>query len=70
MAVAAVGEDDFVWCEHCDYAANVEAATQPAQLPTRCPCPATRPRSRRVHTPDLPGIDGVAELLGVEPASC
>jgi len=26
MAVAAVGEDDFVWCTACDYAANVEAA--------------------------------------------
>lgn len=26
MAVAAVGEDDFVWCRSCDYAANVEAA--------------------------------------------
>ena len=26
MAVAAVGEDDFVWCKNCDYAANVEAA--------------------------------------------
>src|SRR6476661_3477172 len=26
MAVAAVGEDDFVWCPACDYAANVEAA--------------------------------------------
>ena len=30
MAVAAVGEDAFVWCEHCDYAANTEAATAPA----------------------------------------
>lgn len=28
MAVAAVGEDDFVWCRSCDYAANVEAATR------------------------------------------
>jgi prolyl-tRNA synthetase len=26
MAVAAVGEDDFVWCPSCEYAANVEAA--------------------------------------------
>src|SRR6185436_1909580 len=32
MAVAPVGEDDFVWCENCDYAANVEAARrQPPQ---------------------------------------
>ena len=30
MAVAAVGEDDFVWCKACDYAANVEAARRQA----------------------------------------
>src|SRR2546421_133206 len=30
MAVAAVGEDDFVWCRNCDYAANVEAALRGA----------------------------------------
>ena len=30
MAVAAVGEDDFVWCPSCDYAANVEAARRGA----------------------------------------
>ena len=30
MAVAAVGEDDFVWCRSCDYAANVEAARRGA----------------------------------------
>ena len=44
MAVAAVGEDDFVWCEHCDYAANVEAATRAA------------PR-RRVSGDDVPALD-------------
>ena len=30
MAVAAVGEDDFVWCPSCEYAANVEAARRGA----------------------------------------
>ncbi len=40
MAVAAVGEDAFVWCKNCD---------------------------EKVHTPDLPGIAGVADELGVPP---
>jgi prolyl-tRNA synthetase len=64
MAVAAVGEDEFVWCRNCDYAANTEAAVagaidrgDPVDAPAREP----------VDTPGLPGIDGVAEHLGVEP---
>jgi prolyl-tRNA synthetase len=64
MAVAAVGEDDFVWCTNCDYAANVEAARRHSRLHTEVPVidgPAREP----VHTPDLPGIAGVAEHLGV-----
>jgi prolyl-tRNA synthetase len=67
MAVAAVGEDDFVWCRNCDYAANVEAAVRAAPAPTAVgdgpPPDAMAPE----HTPDLPGIKGVAEFLGVEP---
>ena len=70
MAVAAVGEDDFVWCTSCDYAANVEAAraAQPSCTPRRRR--STRPRTERVHTPDLPGIAGVAEHLVSTPSSC
>jgi prolyl-tRNA synthetase len=65
MAVAAVGEDDFVWCRSCDYAANVEAAVRAA--PDRSD-PATGIEDMAaVHTPDLPGIKGVSEFLGVEP---
>ena len=41
MAVAAVGEDAFVWCEHCDYAANTEAATK-QEIPEK-PAPADAP---------------------------
>jgi prolyl-tRNA synthetase len=64
MAVAAVGEDDFVWCTSCDYAANVEAARrggQPESAPT-----IDAPPMEKVHTPDRPGIAGVAEFFGVE----
>ena len=73
MAVAAVGEDDFVWCRSCDYAANVEAAVRgaPAPLPAGAGVSdadgaAAEPMAPE-HTPDLPGIKGVAEFLGVEP---
>jgi prolyl-tRNA synthetase len=67
MAVAAIGEDDFVWCKSCDYAANVEAARRHSRLHTEVPvidAPAREP----VHTPDLPGIAGVADHLGVAPS--
>jgi prolyl-tRNA synthetase len=65
MAVAAVGEDAFVWCEHCEYAANTEAATRHT---TGASTPAVdAPALERLHTPDAPGIDEVAALLGVEP---
>jgi prolyl-tRNA synthetase len=65
MAVAAVGEDAFVWCRSCDYAANTEVAVRKAP-----PIPegtVDAPPMEKVHTPGLPGIAGVAEHLGVTP---
>ncbi|MEP6622826.1 MAG: proline--tRNA ligase [Acidimicrobiia bacterium] len=64
MAVAAIGEDAFVWCEHCDYAANTEAATRRPTAPLPIPEQAAR---ESVNTPDMPGIDVVAEHLGTTP---
>src|SRR5689334_1190514 len=68
MAVAAVGEDDFVWCKACDYAANVEAARRQSAGDSIAPAPDTAPPSAKVATPDLPSIAGVSEFLGVPPA--
>jgi prolyl-tRNA synthetase len=69
MAVAAVGEDDFVWCTNCDYAANVEAARRDHSWHhTEVPAAEEIPAMEEVHTPDLPGIAGVAEFLHVEPS--
>ncbi len=65
MAVAAVGEDAFVWCEHCDYAANTEAATK-QEIPSN-PAPADAPAKEKLHTPGMPGIEGVAEHLKTKP---
>jgi len=65
MAVAAVGEDDFVWCKACDYAANVEAARRASPNDPSPPALPDPPPREKVHTPDLPGIAGVSEFLGV-----
>jgi prolyl-tRNA synthetase len=66
MAVAAVGEDDFVWCTACDYAANVEAARRRSGEPNTAPL-ADAPPLEKVATPDLPSIAEVSEFLGVTP---
>ncbi|HEX2089201.1 MAG TPA: proline--tRNA ligase [Actinomycetota bacterium] len=61
MAPADVGEDLFVFCPNCDYAANVEAAS------TRRPeeSPQDDPEALQlVHTPNRAGIQDVVELLG------
>jgi prolyl-tRNA synthetase len=71
MAVAAVGEDDFVWCPSCEYAANVEAARRgpgATAEPTGWEAERERPMED-VHTPGVPGIAAVAALLDVEPAT-
>jgi len=68
MAVAAVGEDDFVWCRKCDYAANVEAAVRgPVEVGDGGA--GGVPPMAEEHTPDMPGIRAVADHLGVEPAA-
>jgi prolyl-tRNA synthetase len=69
MAVAAVGEDDFVWCPSCEYAANVEAARRGAGPGLPAEPAAEPPAMEEVHTPGVPGITGVAALLQIEPAT-
>jgi prolyl-tRNA synthetase len=68
MAVAAVGEDDFVWCTECDYAANVEAARRDHSWHhTEVPVANDGvPPIEELDTPDMPGIARVAEHLGVD----
>ncbi len=68
MAVAAVGEDDFVWCKACDYAANVEAARrQPPNEPDAAVPPSDIAPRDKVHTPDLGAITAVSKFLQVAP---
>ena len=60
LARAAVGEDTYVRCTHCDYAANVEA------VEVRPPAPAPyddAPAAHAEQTPDTPTIDSLVALL-------
>ncbi|MET9959773.1 proline--tRNA ligase [Streptomyces sp. NPDC006326] len=63
LAPAAAGEDTFVDCPSCDYAANTEAVTFPLT-----PVEAEHPALEEVDTPDTPTIETLAAHLGV-PAS-
>ncbi|AGP54669.1 proline--tRNA ligase [Streptomyces rapamycinicus] len=64
LAPAAAGEDTFVDCPNCDYAANTEAVTvtvAPVEGAAHGPL-------EELDTPDTPTIETLAEYLGV-PAS-
>ncbi|MEU9301209.1 proline--tRNA ligase [Streptomyces sp. NPDC048269] len=63
LAPAEAGEDTFVDCPSCDYAANTEAVTFPL-----APVSAQHPALEEVDTPDTPTIETLAAQLEV-PAS-
>ncbi|MFE7125679.1 proline--tRNA ligase [Streptomyces sp. NPDC057617] len=64
LAPAAAGEDTFVDCPACDYAANTEAVTFNASVPA---ADAAGP-VEELDTPDTPTIETLAAFLDV-PAS-
>ncbi|GAA0477893.1 proline--tRNA ligase [Streptomyces sp. NPDC046215] len=64
LAPAAAGEDTFVDCPACDYAANTEAVT--VSVPPADP--AGHGPVEELDTPDTPTIEALARHLGV-PAS-
>lgn len=65
LALTDSGEDTFVACSACDYAANTEAASI---RPPEPPDPQGTPAMQTVYTPGAPGIEDVvayfAEHLG------
>jgi prolyl-tRNA synthetase len=61
LAVAPTGEDSFVACTSCDYAANVEAVETSAPAVT-----GEHPPVEVMDTPDTPTIETLAAFLGVE----
>jgi prolyl-tRNA synthetase len=62
LAPAAVGEDAFVSCPGCGYAANVEAV----RVPVTPVAPGTVAPIEVLETPDTPTIESLAALLGVD----
>jgi prolyl-tRNA synthetase len=64
LAPTPVGEDSFVRCPHCEYAANVEAVvTPPPSEPDYSVVPAAHPE----QTPDPPTIDTLVGLSNARP---
>ena len=65
LAKAAVGEDTYVRCTHCDYAANVEAvAVRAPEAPTDLAATyAAIPAAHAEDTPATPTIDTLVEHL-------
>lgn len=61
LAPSPVGEDTFVQCSSCDYAANVEAVE--VQAPEPIPVDTEHAEMRTLHTPDSPGIAALVEHL-------
>ncbi len=63
LAKAAVGEDTYVRCTNCDYAANVEAV----QVRPPSPLPYDdAPAAHAEQTPDTPTIDTLVDHLNEE----
>ncbi|MCO5324577.1 MAG: proline--tRNA ligase [Marmoricola sp.] len=60
LAKADVGEDTYVRCTVCDYAANVEAVSVPLQTPIAY---ADLPAASVEDTPDTPTIETLVDLL-------
>jgi len=64
MVLSPIGEAQVVYCDRCDYAANVERA--PVAPPPEAAGPAaTVPPAERVATPDVRTIEQLTAFLGV-----
>src|SRR5687768_15072235 len=62
LAAAPTGEDTFVSCTSCDYAANTEAVQLRAAEPSD---PAGRPALEVLDTPDTPTIETLVDDLQI-----
>jgi len=60
LAAAPTGEDTFVHCTSCDYAANTEAVELRAPEPRD---PATQPALQVLDTPNTPTIETLVDVL-------
>jgi prolyl-tRNA synthetase len=61
MVKSEVGEDDVVFCTECDYAANIEKASSPAEKEEKQELMGVE----KIATPDSRGIEEVSAFLNV-----
>lgn len=66
MILAESGESEIVFCENCDYAANVEKASCTVR-PQMDPQAGDLKPLEKVHTPGAKTVKDVAEYLNVSP---
>ncbi len=62
MVLAESGEDDVIYCSHCDYAANIEKAESKIELSEST---EKTEEIKKVHTPDKQSIEEVAAFLNL-----
>ena len=65
LAECEVGEDTFVRCSKCNYAANTEAVKSPSVVTST----AAHPNSTTIETPNSPTIDSLVTFLNSEHAN-
>ncbi len=68
MVLAESGEATIVYCDECNYAANVEIA--PCKPSIKAEIKEDLREKVKVHTPDVKTINEVAEFLEVKPEKC
>jgi prolyl-tRNA synthetase len=61
MIVASSGEDEIIYCNNCDYSANIEKATTLINNEKKDFLPI-----EKVYTPDTKAIEDVANFLGIK----
>ncbi len=61
LAPSAIGEDSFVLCESCGYAANVEAVQVMPPVPVDAS--VSHAAMVKLHTPNAPGIGALVSVL-------
>ncbi|MGH3342225.1 MAG: proline--tRNA ligase [Carbonactinosporaceae bacterium] len=62
LAPSPIGEDTYVTCTKCEYAANVEAVTTGPPDPARAEGPGPPP-PEVMHTPGTPTIESLVDVL-------
>lgn len=66
MVKSEVGEDEIVFCKHCDYAANIEKA----ESVNHKPCKEEMLGLEEVHTPEIKTIEELQQFMNVSASKC